>query len=187
MPVKFAMAAMGLLEETYRLPMVPPRQASRNDRALLDALGCGGIGDDGVSDEPMTTPTLRASWFEPRCRRGRRAGQAPCGVRRAAAALSDGSVRAAEPDAASPSGWRVNAWVKQGILLGFRFGEVVDMSADHGAGRSSTRTRCRSRGSDAASGVRIVPGGSTVRDGAYLGQRRDLHAADVHQHRRLRR
>jgi hypothetical protein len=43
-------------------------------------------------------------------------------------ALSAGEVRAAEPDAASPTGWRVNAWVKQGILLGFRFGDLVDMS-----------------------------------------------------------
>ena len=37
-------------------------------------------------------------------------------------ALSSGQVRAAEPDASSPLGWRVNLWVKQGILLGFRFG-----------------------------------------------------------------
>ncbi len=47
-------------------------------------------------------------------------------------ALSEGSVRAAEPDSAAPSGWKVNTWVKRGILLGFRFGETVDMSADHG-------------------------------------------------------
>ena len=48
------------------------------------------------------------------------------------AGLSDGSIRAAEPDASTSSGWRVNAWVKQGILLGFRFGETVDASVDHG-------------------------------------------------------
>ena len=47
-------------------------------------------------------------------------------------ALSAGTVRAAEPDAASPIGWRVNTWVKQGILLGFRFGDIVDASMDHG-------------------------------------------------------
>ncbi|HEX9368246.1 MAG TPA: hypothetical protein VF921_16570, partial [Vicinamibacterales bacterium] len=47
-------------------------------------------------------------------------------------ALSDGTIRAAEPDSAAPSGWKVNAWVKGGILLGFRFGETIDMSADHG-------------------------------------------------------
>src|ERR1700683_740104 len=47
-------------------------------------------------------------------------------------ALSEGRGRAAEPDADSVSGWRVNVWVKQGILLGFRFGDVADVSADHG-------------------------------------------------------
>ena len=48
------------------------------------------------------------------------------------AALSAGTVRAAEPDPSSPIGWRVNAWVKQGILLGFRFGDLADASMDHG-------------------------------------------------------
>src|SRR5882724_13464800 len=47
-------------------------------------------------------------------------------------ALSAGTVRAAEPDASSPVGWRVNTWVKQGILLGFKFGDTVDASMDHG-------------------------------------------------------
>ena len=42
--------------------------------------------------------------------------------------LNDGSIRAAEPDAASPTGWRVNGWVKKGILLGFRMGAIVAMS-----------------------------------------------------------
>ena len=41
------------------------------------------------------------------------------------AALNEGRVRAAEPDANSPSGWRVNGWVKKGILLGFRIGRIV--------------------------------------------------------------
>ena len=45
-------------------------------------------------------------------------------------ALNEGRVRAAEPDAASATGWRVNAWVKKGILLGFRMGAVIDMSID---------------------------------------------------------
>ena len=44
------------------------------------------------------------------------------------AELNAGRVRAAEPDPASPTGWRVNAWVKKGILLGFRLGGIVDMS-----------------------------------------------------------
>ncbi len=59
-------------------------------------------------------------------------GQAREVFARLRAALSSGEARAAEPDAAAPSGWRVNAWVKQGILLGFRYGEVVDVSADQG-------------------------------------------------------
>ena len=86
------------------------------------------------------------------------------------AALSAGTARAAEPDESSPSGWRVNAWVKQGILLGFRFGDVVDMSADHGRWPFADKDTMPLKRFDAASGVRIVPGGSTVRDGAYLGR-----------------
>ena len=38
------------------------------------------------------------------------------------AALNAGKIRSAEPDASTPTGWRVNAWVKKGILLGFRLG-----------------------------------------------------------------
>ena len=45
-------------------------------------------------------------------------------------ALNQGRIRAAEPDRAAPAGWRVNGWVKKGILLGFRMGGVVDMSID---------------------------------------------------------
>ena len=85
-------------------------------------------------------------------------------------ALSAGEARAAEPDASAPSGWRVNAWVKQGILLGFRFGDVVDMSADHGRWPFVDKDTMPLKRFAAASGVRIVPGGSTVREGAYLGQ-----------------
>jgi 2,3,4,5-tetrahydropyridine-2-carboxylate N-succinyltransferase len=86
------------------------------------------------------------------------------------AALSAGEARAAEPDPAAPSGWRVNAWVKQGILLGFRFGRLVDMSADHGRWPFADKDTMPLKRLDLAAGVRIVPGGSTVRDGAHLGQ-----------------
>ena len=85
-------------------------------------------------------------------------------------ALSDGSIRAAEPDPASPSGWRVNAWVKRGILLGFRFGETIDMSADHGRWPFFDKDTLPLKPIGAWTGVRVVPGGSTVRDGAYLGR-----------------
>jgi 2,3,4,5-tetrahydropyridine-2-carboxylate N-succinyltransferase len=85
-------------------------------------------------------------------------------------ALSSGRVRAAEPDASSPIGWRVNTWVKQGILLGFRFGDTIDASMDHGRwpfyDKDTLPMRKFTDGTRA--GVRIVPGGSSVRDGAYI-------------------
>jgi 2,3,4,5-tetrahydropyridine-2,6-dicarboxylate N-succinyltransferase len=85
-------------------------------------------------------------------------------------ALTRGEVRAAEPDPGSPSGWRVNAWVKQGILLGFRHGDVVDASMDHGRLAFFDKDTLPLRKLDAGAGVRIVPGGSAVRDGAFLGK-----------------
>ena len=82
-------------------------------------------------------------------------------------ALSRGDIRSAERDAASPTGWRVNTWVKQGILLGFRFGDLVDMSAGLPFYDKDTMPVKRA-GTDA--GVRIVPGGSSIRDGAYVAK-----------------
>ena len=58
-------------------------------------------------------------------------------------ALNEGRVRAAEPCAGAPAGWRVNAWVKKGILLGFRMGGIVDMSIDPAASRTSISTPIR--------------------------------------------
>jgi 2,3,4,5-tetrahydropyridine-2-carboxylate N-succinyltransferase len=85
-------------------------------------------------------------------------------------ALSEGTVRAAEPDAGSPSGWKVNTWVKRGILLGFRFGETIDMSADHGRWPFFDKDTLPLKSIGAWSNVRVVPGGSTIRDGAFLGR-----------------
>jgi 2,3,4,5-tetrahydropyridine-2-carboxylate N-succinyltransferase len=87
-------------------------------------------------------------------------------------ALNLGQVRAAEPDPEAPSGWRVNAWVKQGILLGFRMGALTDMSVGEG-GRTLPffdKDTYPLRGLSAGSGVRVVPGGSSIRDGVYLGR-----------------
>jgi 2,3,4,5-tetrahydropyridine-2-carboxylate N-succinyltransferase len=86
------------------------------------------------------------------------------------AALSAGEARAAEPDGTAASGWRVNTWVKQGILLGFRFGDVIEVSADHGRWPFFDKDTLPLKPLDRAAGVRVVPGGSTVRDGAYLGR-----------------
>ena len=82
--------------------------------------------------------------------------------------LGAGRVRAAEPDAGSPTGWRVNVWVKQGILLGFRFGDLADMTVDHGRWTFFDKDTMPLKRFTASNGVRIVPGGSSVREGAYL-------------------
>src|SRR5512145_1369553 len=86
------------------------------------------------------------------------------------AELASGRVRAAEPDASSPTGWRVNVWVKQGILLGFRFGDVVDMGIGKGRWPFFDKDTLPLKPLDGTSSVRLVPGGSSVRDGAYLGK-----------------
>jgi 2,3,4,5-tetrahydropyridine-2,6-dicarboxylate N-succinyltransferase len=85
------------------------------------------------------------------------------------AELSAGRVRAAEPDTASLTGWRVNVWVKQGILLGFRHGDVVDMGVAKGRWNFFDKDTMPLKQLDAQSGVRIVPGGSSIREGAYVG------------------
>jgi 2,3,4,5-tetrahydropyridine-2-carboxylate N-succinyltransferase len=86
--------------------------------------------------------------------------------------LSAGRVRAAEPDPSNSTGWRVNTWVKQGILVGFRCGDLVDASI-----RTSSRDWFFSdkdtlpmKKMDVGMGVRVVPGGSAIRDGAYVGR-----------------
>ena len=86
------------------------------------------------------------------------------------AELAAGRVRAAEPDPASPIGWRVNVWVKQGILLGFRFGDVVDMGIGKGRLPFFDEDTLPLKPLDIANRVRLVPGGSSIRDGAYLGK-----------------
>jgi 2,3,4,5-tetrahydropyridine-2-carboxylate N-succinyltransferase len=84
--------------------------------------------------------------------------------------LNRGEVRAAEPDAESKTGWRVNAWVKKGILLGFRIGKIVDMSVDRVRQPFFDKDTYPVKAVNLASQLRIVPGGSSIRDGAYVGR-----------------
>ncbi len=88
------------------------------------------------------------------------------------AALEAGTLRAAEPDASAATGWRVNAWVKRGILLGFRIGALEEMNGRHPEGGSILsfvdKGTYPARRFLATDGVRIVPGGSAVRSGAHL-------------------
>jgi 2,3,4,5-tetrahydropyridine-2-carboxylate N-succinyltransferase len=84
------------------------------------------------------------------------------------AAIENGEVRAASPDAGSATGWRVNAWVKQGILLGFRLGVLEDLPAGGLSFVDKSTYPVRHFGS--GDGVRVVPGGSSVRAGAYVAR-----------------
>jgi 2,3,4,5-tetrahydropyridine-2,6-dicarboxylate N-succinyltransferase len=84
--------------------------------------------------------------------------------------LNSGQARTAEPDASAIAGWRVNAWVKKGVLLGFRMGVVVDMSIDSSRQPWLDKATFPVKRFTPADGVRIVPGGSTVRDGCFIGR-----------------
>ncbi len=87
-------------------------------------------------------------------------------------ALEAGTLRAAEPDATSPTGWRVNAWVKRGILLGFRLGRLQGEGAPPDSYSSNfpyiDKHTYPARQWTPEQNIRIVPGGSSVRSGAYL-------------------
>jgi 2,3,4,5-tetrahydropyridine-2-carboxylate N-succinyltransferase len=87
-------------------------------------------------------------------------------------ALETGVIRSAEPDDSCSVGWRVNTWVKRGILLGFRLGTLQSMNGEQSLGNSILSFVEKStfpvRHWSPADGVRIVPGGSSVRSGAHL-------------------
>ncbi|HET9181630.1 MAG TPA: 2,3,4,5-tetrahydropyridine-2,6-dicarboxylate N-succinyltransferase [Candidatus Angelobacter sp.] len=80
------------------------------------------------------------------------------------AELTAGRIRAAEK---RDGHWRVNAWVKKGILLGFRLGELEEMG---GAGPLAfvDKATFPARRFGISDNIRLVPGGSSVREGAYL-------------------
>ena len=79
--------------------------------------------------------------------------------------LNRGEIRAAERQA--DGSWRVNAWVKQGILVGFRMGRLIEMSPSSSL-RFFDKDTYPVRTTSVSENIRIVPGGSSVRDGVYL-------------------
>jgi len=83
-------------------------------------------------------------------------------------ALERGEIRAASPDPSLPLGWCVNAWVKQGILLGFRIGALKEIPGS--VFSYVDKGTFPARQFTAADGVRLVPGGSSVRAGAYVAR-----------------
>lgn len=85
--------------------------------------------------------------------------------KRLMAALNAGTVRAAEK---RPEGtWQANAWVKRGILLGFRVGRSKRI--DSGPFSFYDKDTFPLRALGPADGIRVVPGGSAVRDGCFIG------------------
>jgi 2,3,4,5-tetrahydropyridine-2-carboxylate N-succinyltransferase len=80
--------------------------------------------------------------------------------------LNAGEVRAAEK---IDGNWRVNHWVKRGILLGFRMGRIENFSINNQFRFYDKHTYPLKRVT-ADDGVRIVPGGSSIRDGCYIGR-----------------
>lgn len=82
--------------------------------------------------------------------------------------LNNGTIRAAERDAAAPTGWRVNAWVKQGILLGFRIGKLTEACGN--GFTFSDKDTFPLKTIPRSQNIRVVPGGSSIRDGCFIGK-----------------
>lgn len=84
--------------------------------------------------------------------------------------LNSGEARAAQPDAKSTTGWRVNPWVKKGILLGFRLGTLEEMGPYPSRQPFFDKSTYPLKTMTKDAGVRIVPGGSSIRDGSYVAR-----------------
>lgn len=83
--------------------------------------------------------------------------------------LNGGEIRAAYRSSESPVGWVVNDWVKKGLLLGFRLGELIDIPVTdqfHYFDKSTFPLKKITVDHQ----IRLVPGGSSIRDGAYVSK-----------------
>ncbi len=80
--------------------------------------------------------------------------------------LNAGRIRSAEPDLSSSTGWKVNAWVKKGILCGFRIGSLV--AFDTPGQPFFDKNTYPLKPLTLEDKVRVVPGGSSIRTGAYM-------------------
>ena len=83
-------------------------------------------------------------------------------------ALRRGMIRAAEKD--ENGDWKANVWVKQGILVGFKMGEMVTMSFSGETFQFFDKNTYPLRPMNLDNKVRIVPGGTTIRDGSYIAE-----------------
>ena len=93
--------------------------------------------------------------------------EAESNVERFLELLDIGEVRAAEPDRSSPTGWRVNEWVKKGILLAFRIGKLVKVEDGYSEQFFDKHT-LPVKDIRVEDQIRVVPGGTAIRRGAYL-------------------
>lgn len=82
--------------------------------------------------------------------------------------LRTGGIRAAERD--ENGTWQTNAWVKRGILLGFKMGEMVTMSMSGETLQFFDKNTYPLRPMNLDDKIRIVPGGSAIRDGSFVGE-----------------
>jgi 2,3,4,5-tetrahydropyridine-2,6-dicarboxylate N-succinyltransferase len=83
-------------------------------------------------------------------------------------ALRTGEIRSATKD--SDNNWHANAWVKRGILLGFKMGKIVDLSKENETLKFFDKDTYPLRPMSLSDKVRIVPGGSSIRDGCYVAE-----------------
>ena len=174
------MARMGLLAEVFRLPMVSPSEAScrRIERVLTDLELLPAAAGARMSLRDRVESLVAGKDLTSCKEEG--------GVRRPAPGLSDGTVRAAEPDASTPTAGASTPGSSRASCSASVPAASSTSRPITGAGRSSTRTRCRC----AARGQRQRPRRARRVDDPRrrpCRTRRHLHAADVHQHRRLRR
>jgi len=123
-----------------------------------------------MNDSPISPASSAAALRQRLAELAGAAAPDPGAVREAVEELLDllerGEVRAAWPD--EEGRWQVAAWVKSGLILGFRHGQVVSMPA---AGPLHFRDKdlFPVQSAERLAGVRIVPGGSAVRRGAHVG------------------
>jgi 2,3,4,5-tetrahydropyridine-2,6-dicarboxylate N-succinyltransferase len=83
-------------------------------------------------------------------------------------ALRTGEIRSAMKDA--DGNWHANTWVKRGILLGFKMGKIVEISGENETLKFFDKDTYPLRPMNLGDKVRIVPGGSSIRDGCYVAE-----------------
>ncbi len=83
--------------------------------------------------------------------------------------LDMGDIRAAEPDRSAPGGWRVNEWVKKGILIAFRIGKLVKVE-DACSDQFFDKHTLPIKDITEEDQIRVVPGGTAIRRGAYISK-----------------